>query len=99
MSKYSKAPDSMVSVVDATGKAHKVTQRAYDIVYKKQGFKLANDPVEDTPVHVEDDFFLLTCEELKNIKNDDLKAFLDKEEIEYEPKAIKDDLIDLILGE
>ena len=43
MTKYSKASDSLVNVVDAKGKAHRVTQRAFDVVYKGQGYKLASD--------------------------------------------------------
>lgn len=97
MTKYSKASDSLLNVVGANGKDHRVTQRAFDIVYKNQGFKLANEP--DVVVGDEVDYFLLSRDELKGIKNDDLKTFLDKEEIEYSPKATKEDLIGLILGE
>lgn len=46
MTKYSKASDSLVNVVDANGKAHRVTQRAFDIVYKGQGYKLASEVKE-----------------------------------------------------
>lgn len=48
MTKYSKASDSMVNVVDANGKAHRVTQRAFDVVYKSQGYKLASDAKSGT---------------------------------------------------
>jgi len=46
MSKYSKASDSLLNVVDANGKAHRVTQRAFDVVYKGQGYKLESDVKE-----------------------------------------------------
>lgn len=46
MTKYSKASDSLLNVVDAKGKAHKVTQRAFDVVYKGQGYKLESDVKE-----------------------------------------------------
>lgn len=46
MTKYSKASDSLVNVVDAKGKAHRVTQRAFDVVYKGQGYKLVSDVKE-----------------------------------------------------
>lgn len=46
MTKYSKASDSLVNVVDANGKAHRVTQRAFDVVYKGQGYKLESDVKE-----------------------------------------------------
>lgn len=98
MTKYSKASDSLVNVVDANGKAHKVTQRAFEVVYAHQGYKLTEGQVEvvDTPEEV--DYFQSSREELEGVKNDDLKAFLDKEEIEFDAKAKKEDLIDLILG-
>ena len=46
MTKYSKASDSLVNVVDAKGKDHRVTQRAFDVVYKGQGYKLTTDVKE-----------------------------------------------------
>lgn len=48
MTKYSKASDSLLNVVDANGKAHRVTQRAFDVVYKGQGYKLASEVKEVT---------------------------------------------------
>lgn len=98
MTKYSKASDSLVNVVDAKGKEHRVTQRAFDIVYKNQGFKLANESDKNTDFD-EVDYFLLSRDELKGVKNDDMKDFLDKEDFEYDPKATKEDLINIILGE
>lgn len=99
MTKYSKASDSLVNVVDAKGKAHKVTQRAFDVVYAHQGYKLSEGQAEVVNDHDEVDYFLSSREELEGVKNDKLKAFLDKEEIEFDAKAKKEDLIDLILGE
>lgn len=49
MTAYSKASDSNINVVDAKGKPHRVTQRAYDVVYRNQGYKLASE-VEVKPV-------------------------------------------------
>lgn len=42
------------------------------------------------------DFASLTIEELQDIKNDDLKAYLDRKGIEYEKNAAKGNLIELI---
>lgn len=103
MTTYVKASDSIINVVDTNGKEHKVTQRAYDIVYKAKGYKLADgspsnekqDEGNGEPVN----YFDSTREELEKVKNDDLKAFLTEEKIDVEPGAIKKDLIDLILGE
>lgn len=103
MTTYVKSSDRIIQVVDANGKELNVTQRAYDIVYKKKGYKLVDDSNTDSkqdegtgePV----DYFTFSREELEKVKNDDLKAFLDKEELEYSSSANKDDLIDVILGE
>ncbi|MBG9549762.1 hypothetical protein [Cytobacillus firmus] len=104
MAKYVKASDSIIEVVNDQGKKLKVTERAYNIVYKSKGFKPVNEVsnaakeanVENTN---EVDYFALSAEELQEIKNDDLKAFLDKEGINYKSNDTKDDLIKLITGE
>lgn len=98
MTGYSKSSDSKINVVDSNGKVHLVTQRAYDVVYRKQGYTLAD--AEDVKEAENDvDYFSLTRDELEKVKNDELKAFLDKEGLTYEAKANKDELIDVILGE
>ncbi|OHX39226.1 hypothetical protein [Cytobacillus oceanisediminis] len=104
MAKYVKASDSIIEVVNDQGKKIKVTERAYNIVYKGKGFKPVTEVsnyakeanVENTN---EVDYFTLSAEELQEIKNDDLKAFLDKEGINYKSNDTKDDLIKLITGE
>lgn len=98
MTTYVKASDSTVNVVDSNGKLHRVTQRAYDVVYRNQGYKLANAEVVQEAAN-DVDYFASSREELEKVKNDDLKAFLDKEGLAYEAKAIKEDLINVILGE
>lgn len=45
------------------------------------------------------DLFTLSKEELEKINKAAIIAFLDKEEIEYNSKATKDELIELIVGE
>lgn len=101
MTTYVKSSDRIIQVVDANGKEHNVTQRAYDIVYKKKGYALVNeDQTSRAPEGDEDiDLFTATREELEDSTVKVLKAFLDKEEIEYDSKAVKEDLINLILGE
>lgn len=98
MTGYAKSSDSKINVVDSNGKLHRVTQRAFDVVYHKQGYTLADSKVVEEASN-DVDYFSLTRDELEKVKNDDLKAFLDKEGLEYESKANKDDLIDVILGE
>lgn len=98
MTGYSKSSDSKINVVDSNGKLHRVTQRAFDVVYRKQGYTLADAKVvEEASNGV--DYFALSREELEKVKNDDLKAFLDKEGLDYDAKANKEDLINSILGE
>lgn len=43
------------------------------------------------------DYSLFTEEELKKVKNDDLKAFLEGKQVEYPSSANKDELIKLVL--
>ncbi|MEK5148772.1 hypothetical protein MKX53_17465 [Psychrobacillus sp. FSL K6-4615] len=69
-----------------------VTEKAFRVVYSGQGYKLTEEK-EDV------DYFGLSREQLEKIKNDDLKAFLNKEAIEFPSDGKKDELIDLILGE
>ena len=98
MTFYVKSSNSTINVVDAQGKPRRVTQRAYDILYRNQGYQLAGATI----VEVDEDqlnYFVMSEEKLKTIKNDELKAFLDKEEIDYDSKAIKKDLIKLIIRE
>lgn len=74
-----------------------VSEKAFRIYYKDQGYELVDG--EKTQQDNDVDLFALTAEELKKYKVDALKAFLDKEEIPYESKATKDELIALIVGE
>lgn len=77
-------------------KVIEVTERAFGIVYADQGFVKVEESKKQ-PLDI--DLYELTEEELKKINKDDIKAFLDKENIEYEPKANKDDLIKVVLGD
>lgn len=43
MTKQSEASGDVLNVVDANGKEHKVTRRAFEIIYKARGYKLATD--------------------------------------------------------
>ena len=53
---------------------------------------------QETPAVVPTEYTDLTEAELKKVKNDDLKAYLDSKNIEYKPDAIKEDYINAILG-
>lgn len=84
--------NEFIKVVRPDGKQVTVTQKGYDLVYKKEKYTLAEGK-EDV------DYYTLSREELEKIKNDDLKAFLTKEEQDFDAKATKDELISLIVGE
>ncbi len=101
MAKYVKAPDSFIYVKDKDGKTHQVTERAFNVVYSGKGYTRL-DAVETSETDENEtvtDYFTLSREELKKITNDKLKAFLDREELDYPSSANKDDLIAIILGE
>ncbi|WP_397537869.1 hypothetical protein [Rummeliibacillus pycnus] len=74
-----------------------VSEKAYRVYYKDQGYELVDGEV--TQLDGDVDLFALSKEELEKIKVDDLKAFLDKEEIDHTGKTKKDELIALIVGE
>lgn len=84
--------NEFIKVVRPDGKQVTVTQKAYDLVYKKEKYTLVEEK-EDV------DYFTQSREQLEKIKNDDLKDFLTKEEIDFDAKATKGDLISLIVGE
>ncbi|PPA70041.1 hypothetical protein [Jeotgalibacillus proteolyticus] len=52
-----------------------------------------------SPNDEETDYFGFTAEQLEKVSNDKLKAFLDKEGIEYKSSDKKEDFINLIVGE
>lgn len=74
-----------------------VTEKAYNVVYAELGYKKVGEETRQAAGH--EDYFTYSEEELQKVRNDDLKAFLDQEEITYDSKATKDDLIKLIVGE
>lgn len=85
MVKYVKAADSIITVVSPGGKEVEVTERAYNVVYKGQGYKLVGEVNER--------------DALKEKTNAELKAILDEKDIDYPSNATKDELISLIVGE
>nr|WP_309101675.1 hypothetical protein [Fredinandcohnia onubensis] len=77
-----------------------VSEKAFIVVYSAHGFTKVKD-VEGTEPNQNDDvdLFTLSEAELQKVLKDDIKAFLDKEEIEYDSNATKDELIKIITGE
>jgi len=109
MPKYAKSADSLIKVRTPEGNEIEVTERAFNVIYEAQGYQrlgAAEQSEEITEVNAADklsdekvDYLTLSREELMEIKNDPLKAYLDEIGIEYKSSATKEDLVDLILGE
>lgn len=72
-----------------------VYEKAYEVVYKPMGYT----PVDADNEDIEDDLSLLAKEELEKVNKETIKAYLDKEEIEYKSNATKDELIALLTGD
>ncbi|KAA0956635.1 hypothetical protein FQ085_11620 [Planococcus sp. ANT_H30] len=56
------------------------------------------ETIAQTPTEEETDYTTYSETELKKVKNDDLKGFLDSRGVEYKTDAIKEDYINAILG-
>ena len=69
-----------------------VTQKAFDVVFKERGYKLAGD-VEAL------DLTGKTAEELEEYTIPQLKQYLDTKEIDYRARATKDELMALVIGD
>lgn len=54
--------------------------------------------VEKAKENALEDYAGYSESELKKVKNDDLKAYLDAQKIEYPSDAIKEDYVNAILG-
>ncbi|CAH0186117.1 hypothetical protein [Peribacillus simplex] len=87
----------VIKVKNAAGDEIEVTEKAFRVVYKAQGYKKIDDTNEKDGEVI--DFFTLSTEELQGITKEKLKAFLDQESIDYNSNANKDELISLITGE
>lgn len=73
-----------------------VSKEDYEDLFKSGVIGEVDVPA-DVPEDV--DYLTYTREQLGKVKNDDLKAFLDKESLVYEDTFTKPQLIDAILGE
>ncbi|MFT4415318.1 hypothetical protein ACLM5H_15765 [Fredinandcohnia humi] len=77
------------------------TEKAFRVVYSTFGYKKVGE-VEDTQKDNQTNgvnLYELSEAELQKVLKDDIKAFLDGEEIEYDSNATKDELIKIVLGE
>lgn len=69
-----------------------VTQKAYEVVFKDRGYKLAEEADSI-------DLSGKTAEELEDYTIPQLKQYLEQEEIDYRARATKDELIALVIGD
>ena len=70
--------------------------RRYNAKYSKSADRSV--VVEKAQENKANDYASLSTEELQNITNADLKAYLDAQSIEYASGATKKDLIELVAG-
>lgn len=88
--------------VYTAGQSSEVDKEAYDellaagVIGEVDGAdKLSASPQDDEP----EDLFTLSREELEKVNKSELVAFLKAEEIDFDEKAKKEDLVELIAGE
>ena len=74
-----------------------VSKEEYEDLFKSGVVGEVDDVPEDEPEDV--DYLTFSREQLGKVKNDDLKAFLERESLVYEPNFTKPQLINVILGE
>ncbi|PUB12620.1 hypothetical protein [Paenisporosarcina sp. OV554] len=74
-----------------------VSKEEYEALFKSGVVGEVDDVPGDEPEDV--DYLTFSREQLGKVKNDDLKAFLDKESLVYEDNFTKPQLINVILGE
>lgn len=78
-----------------TGATAEVEAKDFDALDAAQVISYRDRPVKETDAS---DLSKLTRKELEKVKNDELKAYLDAEGIDYTSDAVKADLVDLILS-
>ncbi|QRZ94163.1 hypothetical protein [Bacillus sp. LJBS06] len=70
------------------------TEKAFKVVYSHIGFKRVDEINKPAA-----DLFDMTEAQLQKVNKDEIIAFLKENEYDFDPKAPKDELIKIILGE
>lgn len=70
------------------------TEKAFEVVYSHIGFKRVDEGKKPSA-----DLFDMTEAQLQKVNKDEIIAFLKENEYDFDPKAPKDELIKIILGE
>ncbi|ASB52597.1 MULTISPECIES: hypothetical protein [Bacillus] len=77
------------------------TEKAFEVVYSHIGFKRVDEAKQSKELNERPGTNLLdmTEEQLKKVNKDEIVAFLKENEYEFDPKAPKEELIKIVLGE
>ncbi|MBG9769436.1 hypothetical protein [Bacillus vallismortis] len=70
------------------------TEKAFEVVYSHIGFKRVDEVKKQAA-----DLLDMTEAQLQKVNKDEIIAFLKENEYEFDPKAPKDELIRIVLGE
>ncbi|AIX06356.1 hypothetical protein [Bacillus subtilis] len=70
------------------------TEKAFEVVYSHIGFKRVDESKKPAV-----DLFDMTEAQLQKVNKDEIIAFLKENEYDFDPKAPKDELIKIVLGE
>ncbi|PRS02371.1 hypothetical protein C6W22_20930 [Bacillus atrophaeus] len=73
------------------------TEKAFNVVYSALGFKRVQDG--EGKVQAATNLLDMTEAQLQKVNKDEIVAFLKENEYEFDPKAPKDELIKIVLGE
>ncbi|MEX5836479.1 hypothetical protein D070_10230 [Bacillus velezensis] len=70
------------------------TEKAFEVVYSHIGFKRVKEAEKPAA-----DLLDMTEAQLQKVNKDEIIAFLKENEYDFDPKAPKDELIKIVLGE
>ncbi|WP_276730445.1 hypothetical protein [Bacillus sp. (in: firmicutes)] len=70
------------------------TEKAFEVVYSHIGFKRVDEVKKPAA-----DLLDMTEAQLQKVNKDEIIVFLKENEYEFDPKAPKDELIKIVLGE
>ncbi|ANB83334.1 hypothetical protein OTK50_15555 [Bacillus sp. NEAU-CP5] len=70
------------------------TEKAFEVVYSHIGFKRVEEAEKPAA-----DLLDMTEAQLQKVNKDEIIAFLKENEYDFDPKAPKDELIKIVLGE
>lgn len=90
MAEEKRKESTVIEINDGTDTL-RVTEKAFRVVYQSRGFK--KGPLEVNQEDNQDN------DQGKDLTVVEVKALLDEQEIDYDPKAKKDELLTLLDGE